>query len=289
MQGTYSGNSKKLKYLFEHATEVVVSNVLSNGTVVATLTVDGQAYQIKVPAGGIVVETLVETGTPIATITVGQETYTLKCPVTSEVEYTDLIGDEIEATETVGGEPVIVYHEPTYQIGKVEIDGDLTSIYAPPATSVVYEPYISEGTIAGRLIVRAIAHDPQHEDRAIVVDKDIYNIVVPSGGGGGGVADVLVNGQSVVTQQGVAIIDLTSYATDTELSNAVATLQANFQAGVDAIYNACVGKGSTPASHSLADVVDAIYAIGGNTPHAEITSSNTIPIKFSSSVTEGNT
>ncbi len=289
MQGTYSGNSKKLKYLFEHATEVVVSNVLQNGTVVATLTVDGQVYQIKVPAGGIVVETLVETGTPIATITVGQETYTLHCPVTSEVEYTDLIGDEIEATETVDGEPVIVYHKPTYQIGKVEIDGNLTSIYAPPATSVVYESNISEGTNVGRLIVRTIAHDPQHEDRAIVVGKDIYNIVVPSGGGGGGVADVLVNGQSVVTQQGIAIIDLASYATDTELSNAVATLQANFQAGVDAIYNACVGKGSTPASHSLADVVDAIYAIGGNVPHAEITSSNTIPIKFSSSVTEGNT
>lgn len=288
MQGTYSGNSKKLKYLFEHATEVVVSGVLPNGTVVATLTVDGQAYQIKVPAGGIVVETLVETGTPIATITVGQETYTLHCPVTSEVEYTDLIGDEIEATETVNGEPVIVYHEPTYQIGKVEIDGNLTSIYAPPATSVVYESNISEGTNVGRLIVREIAHDPQHEDRAIVVDKDTYNIIVPSGGGGG-VADVLVNGQSVVTQQGIAIIDLASYATDTELSDAVAALQANFQAGVDAIYNACVGKGSTPASHSLADVVDAIYAIGGNTPHAEITSSNTIPMKFSSSVTEGNT
>ena len=289
MQGTYSGNSKKLKYLFEHATEVVVSNVLQNGTVVATLTVDGQVYQIKVPAGGIVVETLVETGTPIATITVGQETYTLHCPVTSEVEYTDLIGDEIEATETVDGEPIIVYHKPTYQIGKVEIDGNLTSIYAPPATSVVYESNISEGTNVGKLIVRAIAHDPQHEDQAIVVDKDTYNIIVPSGGGGGGVADVLVNGQSVVTQQGVAIIDLTSYATDTELSNAVAALQANFRAGVDAIYNACVGKGSTPASHSLADVVDAIYAIGGNTPHAEITSSNTIPMKFSSSVTEGNT
>jgi len=47
----------------------------------------------------------------------------------------------------------------------------------------------------------------------------------------------------------------------TELSTAVNTLQTNFQGGVDAIYNACVSKGSTPASHSLADVVAGILAI----------------------------
>ena len=39
----------------------------------------------------------------------------------------------------------------------------------------------------------------------------------------------------------------------------------HFQDGVDAVYDACVSKGSTPASHALADVVDAIENINGIT------------------------
>ncbi len=38
-------------------------------------------------------------------------------------------------------------------------------------------------------------------------------------------------------------------------------LETNFQAGVDSVYNACVRKGSTPHSHSLADVVYAVEHI----------------------------
>ena len=38
-------------------------------------------------------------------------------------------------------------------------------------------------------------------------------------------------------------------------------LKANFQAGVDSIYDACVAKGSTPASKSLSDVVEGINNI----------------------------
>lgn len=50
----------------------------------------------------------------------------------------------------------------------------------------------------------------------------------------------------------------------------IATLQSNFQDGVDAIYDACVAKGSTPASQSLSDVVQGIMDIpqsggGGDT------------------------
>lgn len=47
------------------------------------------------------------------------------------------------------------------------------------------------------------------------------------------------------------------------IEDAVDTLQTNFQAGVDSIYDACVDKGSTPVSHSLADVVEAIENISG--------------------------
>ena len=51
-----------------------------------------------------------------------------------------------------------------------------------------------------------------------------------------------------------------------DLANAITILQSNFQAGVDAVYDACDAKGSTPASHSLSDVVTAIGDIqtGGN-------------------------
>ena len=55
-------------------------------------------------------------------------------------------------------------------------------------------------------------------------------------------------------------------ATPTDIS----TLQSNFQAGVDSVYNACVAKGSTPASHSLSDVVDGIMAITTETPTYEL-------------------
>lgn len=47
------------------------------------------------------------------------------------------------------------------------------------------------------------------------------------------------------------------------IGNAIDTLQSNFQDGVDSIYNACVDKGSTPSSHALADVVEAIGNISG--------------------------
>lgn len=48
----------------------------------------------------------------------------------------------------------------------------------------------------------------------------------------------------------------------TEVQSAIDELKTNFQAGVDDIYDAVVAKGSTPASHSLSDVVTGI----GNIP-----------------------
>lgn len=50
-------------------------------------------------------------------------------------------------------------------------------------------------------------------------------------------------------------------AISTAVGDAVSTLESNFQDGVDAIYDACVAKGSTPASQSLSDVVQGIMDI----------------------------
>lgn len=49
----------------------------------------------------------------------------------------------------------------------------------------------------------------------------------------------------------------------TNVQGAIDELVVNFQAGVDDVYDACVAKGSTPASHSLSDVVTAIGNISG--------------------------
>lgn len=63
--------------------------------------------------------------------------------------------------------------------------------------------------------------------------------------------------------------------TDLESTNAedaIKELESNFQAGVDAVYNAVVAKGSTPASHSLSDIIAAIAAIPtGITPSGTYT------------------
>ena len=88
-----------------------------------------------------------------------------------------------------------------------------------------------------------------------------------------GVLDVQHNAQSIVDQNGIAEIGDVAYKAD--VTNVQTTLQANFQAGVDSVYDACVSKGSTPASHSLTDVVDGILAIptGGGGGGVTVTSS----------------
>lgn len=48
-----------------------------------------------------------------------------------------------------------------------------------------------------------------------------------------------------------------------DISEDILDMKATFRDGVDSVYDACVDKGSTPASHALVDVVDAIYAIEG--------------------------
>ena len=53
----------------------------------------------------------------------------------------------------------------------------------------------------------------------------------------------------------------TQVASAKALSELNSNLKANFQAGVDSIYDACVAKGSTPASKSLSDVVAGINNI----------------------------
>lgn len=47
----------------------------------------------------------------------------------------------------------------------------------------------------------------------------------------------------------------------TSVETKIGAMETNFQDGVDAVYDAVVAKGSTPASHSLSDIIAAIAAI----------------------------
>lgn len=119
----------------------------------------------------------------------------------------------------------------------------------------------------------------------ILVNEAIAN--KKSGGGGGGsstlagLTDTAINEPSngqiltydsssskwknaapaTVAAGSVAFDGATSSMEATNVQGAIDEVVANFQDGVDSVYNACVAKGSTPASHSLSDVVTAIGAI----------------------------
>lgn len=137
-------------------------------------------------------------------------------------------------------------------------------------SDVSYEQILPTGTVIGR----------------ITIDGDSTTIFAPSGGSGGGrVEDVYVDGNSVVDENDIAQISMLGYATTGELQYEINNLRASFQVGVDRIYDACVRKGSTPASHSLADVITAIYQINSDPIiYTEAISSNEIKPKFISTV-----
>ena len=141
--------------------------------------------------------------------------------------------------------------------GEISIDGQSTTIYAPSGgtASVSYTALVTSGTQLGVLSADGNNFDiyaplvsytqtlsSGTQIGTLTIGSNSYNLYVPAGGSGG-ISDVYVNGTSVVDANYIAQIDLTGYATSSDLQSAVSTLQANFQAGVDAIYNACVSKG----------------------------------------------
>lgn len=281
MQGTYSGADKRLKYLFEHANEVTLTGLLKNGTTIGTLTIDGSPFVLKVPSGGggsdVEVTPIITDGIPIATITVDENPYTIECP-----DYSSFLEDNLETTETEPGqEPVVVYNKPTFVIGMY----NETPVYVPAGVGIAYDGYYNQGISVGKFTVRYIGNDPEDATKAVVIDKNEFEIIIPSSGGGGSIVswaqfynegikiatitingtptdvyipeggsgnvdDVRVNGTSVVENK-IADIDLTGY-------------QTSLQADIDRIYNVCVSMGHTPPSHGFADVMlTAMSTLGG--------------------------
>ena len=74
MQAGYAGFDKRLKYLFDNATEVSAESLLSDGTPIGRITVDGSTVTLKAPSSGggsnVVVTPILQTGEHIANISV---------------------------------------------------------------------------------------------------------------------------------------------------------------------------------------------------------------------------
>lgn len=92
----------------------------------------------------------------------------------------------------------------------------------------------------------------QMEARQIRYGSTNVEQALKNGGGGGG-----------GTAASVSYSNTASHLVATNVQAAIDEMVVNFQAGVDDVYDACVAKGSTPASHSLSDVITAIGNISG--------------------------
>lgn len=127
MQKSYAGSDKRLQYLFQNAKDVSLTRVLNSGTKIAEIGIDGQITEVFAPTQtNVSVNTIASQGTAIAVMTVNNQDYILYCPVASDVGFNTLVENRITAYETIeeGGttRTIVVYDEPTYQVGKIHID-----------------------------------------------------------------------------------------------------------------------------------------------------------------------
>ena len=70
MVKSYSGADRAIKYLFDNAVEVAASQIVSSGTPIATITIDGTALTLYVPSFTVSYTQIYEGGTKIGTITI---------------------------------------------------------------------------------------------------------------------------------------------------------------------------------------------------------------------------
>lgn len=324
MRAGYTGFDKRLKYLFDNATEVSFTQSLATGTPIGTLSIDSSSITLYAPAGGggssVSITPLVNSGTKIAILTIDGVGHDIYAPIYVGYGTTEPSGGndkdfyvQIADTQTTGD----IFGTPTSNSGaNYSITSDHT-IYS------TYDAYKGFGTgegwgaesyndnylqysrtdntffkitqltlcnyftvnggwlVADEVVIKG-SNDgtnwtdiytiddcgTQDVERTFQISHDgFYQMIrfqCDSVSGYSGLKGIVATGQIKssnivkywVNKNGLWI-GSPNYATAAD----IATLQANFQAGVDAIYNACVTKGSTPASHSLSDVVDGILAI----------------------------
>lgn len=314
MQETYSGSDKRIKYLFDNASEVNVTQTLQGGTKIASISVDGNSTDLYAPSGG-------------------------GGGGSGDVSYETNIANRIETYEEQqpGGAIVKVYDAPSFKSGYVVVDDSNYPVFTPPALGVEYVTNYNQGILVGTLVVRTITQDPEDEESTIVAHKDTFEIIVPTGGGGGGsvvswnqivqsgtkIATVTINGNSTdvyapsgggstvfytpILESGTQIGTLTIDGVDNPLyapsggggsvddvlvnnesvvDEGIARIdltgyQTSLQNDIDRIYNVCVGMGVTPPSHGFADVMlTALYVIGGNMQYTEVQSTLNMNMRY---------
>ena len=82
MQAGYTGFDKRLKYLFDNATEVSAAADYSSGTRIGTITIDGQALHLYIPSSGgstVTYNEGLQSGTLVGTLTIDGVPHNLYC------------------------------------------------------------------------------------------------------------------------------------------------------------------------------------------------------------------
>lgn len=148
--------------------------------------------------------------------------------------------------------------------GGYPISGD--NIYSTASSSAIedffddFESFFSGSSIWSKRFQFAYENSP-----AITSQKTLHvDHYYHGGSGSGGTDNIHCSFLFAFTLPVINYKIPEGYVTTGELNSAVATLQSNFQDGVDDIYDACISKGSTPASYSLADVVNGVLNIPQN-------------------------
>lgn len=141
-------------------------------------------------------------------------------------------------------------------------------------STVSYNGDLQNGTLVGTLTIDDVPYNlycteveanPQGSPTVALSSIEIDGVVYSIQGGG---TTVIANPQGQATAD-LSKIQIGNNIYGVATPTDIATLQANFQDGVDDIYDACVTKGSTPTSHTLSDVVQGILnipqsGVGGN-------------------------
>lgn len=188
MEKSYAGADKRLKYLFENASKVEFTQILDEGEMIGTLNIDGTDTDLYAPEQTeVAVETIATQGTAIAIITIDGQDNIIYSPVTSEVKYNTLLGSRITIEEEGEEGIIVIYDEPTYQVGKLNING--ADEYVPTQdTEVVPDKQYYTVEISYNLVIPTPGDSPvllhwyeydgdkyvKSTDTVVVEGKDYY-------------------------------------------------------------------------------------------------------------------
>lgn len=227
---------------------VTWQQVQQSGTRIAVITIDGRSTDIYAPDGGSDVEAN-PSGAATDTLEklrVGSTIYDLQ----NFIFLPTLYG----TTEAEVG--VWKDNKPLYQ-KTIITNADLTVVNSEYRTVPTTATFSGIGELVDAEYVSTTGAVP---DAGVINFKMVSDVLKASS-----IGETVIHSGAVITVRYTKSADTPGSGTWSGVGVAtkddISALQASFQDGVDAIYDACVAKGSTPASHSLSDVVHGIEDI----------------------------